>query len=105
MGIPYIQIDLWLIILVIVSVVAFLAFAVIYGIRAHRQQVSVGREELIGKVAEVATEMEPKGIVRIYGEQWAATLEKGRAEPGEEVIITKVEGLKLRVTKKEQGGD
>ncbi len=104
MGIPYIQIDLWLIILVIVSVVAFLAFAVIYGIRAHRQQVFAGREELIGKVAEVTTEMEPKGMVRIEGEQWAATLEKGRAEPGEEVIITKVEGLKLRVTKKEQGG-
>jgi membrane-bound serine protease (ClpP class) len=105
MSIPYIQIDLWLIILVIVAVVAFVAFATIYGVRAHRQQVSVGREELIGKVAEVATEMEPRGMVRIYGEQWAAILEKGKAEPGEEVIITKVEGLKLRVTKKEQGGD
>jgi membrane protein implicated in regulation of membrane protease activity len=45
--------------------------------------------------------MEPKGMVRIEGEQWAAILEKGRAEPGEEVTITKVEGLKLRVTKKE----
>ena len=101
MSIPYMHIDLWLIILVIVAVVAFLAFAIIYGIRAHQQQVSVGREELIGKVAEVTTEMEPKGMVRISGEQWTATLEKGKAEPGEEVIITKVEGLRLRVTKKD----
>lgn len=101
MGIPYIQIDLWLIILVVVSVVAFLAFAIVYGIRAHQQQVSAGREELIGKVAEVTAAMEPKGMVHISGEQWTAILDKGRAEPGEEVLITKVEGLKLRVTKKE----
>jgi len=101
MSIPYIQIDPWLIILAIVAVVAFIAFAAIYGIRAHRQQVSAGREELIGKVAEVATALEPKGIVRIYGEQWTAILEKGNAKPGEEVLITKVEGLKLRVTKQE----
>ena len=60
-----------------------------------------GREELIGKTAEATTEMEPKGIVFIQGERWAAILDKGRVEPGEEVIITKVEGLKLRVTKKE----
>jgi len=101
MRIPYIQIDLWFIILVIVVVVASLVFVIIYGIRAHRQQVSAGREDLIGKVAEVATAMEPKGMVRVEGEQWAAILDKGRAEPGEEVIITKVEGLKLRVTNKE----
>ncbi len=101
MSIPYVQIDLWLVILVIVTVVAFIVFVIIYGIRAHQQQVSAGREELIGRVAEVTALMEPKGMVRIEGEQWAAILEKGRAEPGEEVFITKVEGLKLRVTKKE----
>ena len=101
MSIPYIQIDLWLIILVIVAVVAFLALVIIYGIRAHQQQISAGREDLIGRVAEVTAPMEPKGMVRIEGEQWAAVLEKGKAEPGEEVIITKVEGLKLRVAKKD----
>jgi len=101
MSIPYIEIDLWFIILVIVAVVASLVFVIIYGIRAHQQKVSAGREELIGRVAEVTVPMEPKGTVRIEGEQWAAILEKGRAEPGEEVTITKVEGLKLRVTKKD----
>jgi membrane-bound ClpP family serine protease len=98
---PYIEIDLWLIILVIVAAVAFTVFVIIYGIRAHQQKVSAGREDLVGRVAEVTTEMEPKGMVRIEGEQWAAILEKGWAEPGEEVTITKVEGLKLRVTKNE----
>jgi len=91
----------WLIIVVAIVFIAFLAFTVFFGIRAHRQQVLAGREELIGKTAEVTTVMEPKGIVFIQGERWAAILDKGRVEPGEEVIITKIEGLKLRVSKKE----
>ena len=41
-----------------------------------------------------------KGIVLVEGERWTAILDKGRAEPEEEVIITKVEGLKLWVAKK-----
>ena len=45
--------------------------------------------------------MKPKGTVFIDGERWTAISEKGRMEPGEEVIITKVDGLKLYVTKKE----
>jgi membrane-bound serine protease (ClpP class) len=91
----------WLIIIVVIVFIVFVAFTVVFGIRAHRQQVLAGREELIGKTAEATTEMEPKGIVLIQGERWAAILDKGRVEPGEEVTITKVEGLKLRVTKKE----
>jgi len=81
--------------------VAFFAFAVQRSIRAHRHQASAGREELVGKIAEVKIALEPKGIVFIEGERWTAISEKGRAEPGEEVIVTKVDGLKLWVTKKE----
>jgi membrane-bound serine protease (ClpP class) len=91
----------WLIAIISIVIAAFLAFATIWGIRAHRQQAFAGREELIGKTAEVKTVMKPKGTVFIEGERWAAISEKGRMEPGEEVIITKVDGLKLWVTKKE----
>jgi len=91
----------WLIITLAVIVIGFLLFAIVYGVRAHRQQALGGKEELIGKVAEVKTILDPKGTVFVHGENWAAILDKGRAEPGEEVVITKVEGLKLRVTKKE----
>ncbi len=95
------KIDPWLIVIVAIGIVAFLALTIVYGVRAHRQQVSAGREELVGKTAEVVTVMNPKGTVFIQGERWVATSDQGRVEPGEEVIITKVEGLKLRVTKKE----
>ena len=64
------QIDPWLIIVITIALVAFTAVA------------------------------EPKGTVFVQGEQWTAISEKGRVDPGQEVIITKVDGLKLYVTKK-----
>ena len=89
-----------LIAIIVIGGAVFLAIAIIWGVRAHRRQVSAGREELIGKTAEVKIVMEPKGIVFIQGESWTAILETGRAEPGEEVVITRVDGLRLYVTKK-----
>ncbi len=90
-------------IITIVSIViaAFLAIAIIWGIRAHRRQVSAGREELVGRTAVVVVTLEPKGVVFVEGERWTAISEKGRVEPEEEVTITKVDGLKLWVIKKE----
>jgi len=98
-------IELWLIIVLIIAgiicVVAFLAVTIIWGIRAHRLKVSAGREDLIGRTAEVKVCLEPKGVVFVEDERWSAVSESGRVEPGEEVTITKVEGLKLYVTKKQ----
>ena len=94
------QVDLWLIIVLAICIIAFLAFVINRGIRAHRRQASAGREDLIGKTAEVKIALEPKGVVSIQGERWTAISETGRVEPEEEVIITKVDGLKLYVTKK-----
>ena len=92
--------DPWLIAIIVASLAIFLALAIIWGLRAHRQQISAGREELIGMIAEVETAVAPRGTVFIQGERWTAISEKGRMEPGEEVIITKVDGLKMWVTKK-----
>ena len=99
-GGPLFQIDPWLIAVVVVLVTAFFAFAIQRIIRAHRRQASTGREELVGKTAVVKVALDPEGMVLFKGERWTAVSEKGRVKPGEEVIITKVEGLKLYVTKK-----
>jgi membrane-bound serine protease (ClpP class) len=93
--------DAWLIVVIVICGAALIAFVVQRVVRAHQKQVSAGREELLGKTAEVETVLDPKGIVLIEGERWAAISEKGRVKPGEEVIVTKVDGLKLRVVKKE----
>ena len=93
--------DPWLVAIIIICVIAFLAVTVIWGIRAHRFQIGAGREELIGKTAEVKEALEPKGTVFVEGERWSAISETGRVEPGEEVTIIKVDGLRLYVTKKQ----
>ncbi len=90
----------WGIVIIIIGTAAFLAIAIIWGIRAHRRQVSAGREELVGKIAVVKEALEPKGVVFVEGERWTATSETGRVEPEEEVTITRVDGLKLWVKKK-----
>ena len=90
--------------IIVIGIAVFLAVTIIWGIRAHRHQVSAGREELVGKIAEVKIALEPKGVVFIQGERWKAIAEKGRVESGEEVVITRVEGLKLWVTKKKFKG-
>jgi len=91
----------WMIVVIVVVVVAFLVFTVIWSVRAHQRKVSAGKEELVGRTAVVEIALEPKGVVLVEGERWTAIADKGRVEPEEEVIITKVDGLKLRVTKKE----
>ena len=95
------QVDPWVIVLVIICIIAFIAVTIIWGILAHRRKVSAGREELVGRIAEVKTALEPKGVVFIEGERWTAVSEEGRVEPGEEVTINRVDSLKLYVTKKQ----
>jgi membrane-bound serine protease (ClpP class) len=77
-----------------------IAFIIYHALRAHRRQPTTGREELIGKRAVVKSVLEPEGTVLHQGELWKAVLDEDRAELGEEVTITKFDGLKLYVTKK-----
>jgi len=58
---------------------------------------------MIGKIAIAKTPLDPTGTVLTQGELWTAASEGGRVAPGEEVIITKVEELKLWVAKKSKG--
>ena len=82
---------------VIGSIAAFIIYRVV---RTHQQQPTTGREELKGKTAIVKVALNPEGTILYKGELWTATIDQGEAKPGEEVIITKTEGLKLYVTKK-----
>ncbi len=103
--VPYIdyanlfQIDPWLIVIGAIATAAFLVITIVLVIRAHRRQVSAGTEDLIGKTAEVKTALNPRGTVLIEGELWMAVPEDCQAEPGDEVVITKVDRLKVWVTK------
>lgn len=93
-------IDPWLLAVIIIVVVICLYFVVLWSVRAHRRKIAAGKEELIGKTAVVVTTLNPKGMVLVEGERWTAVIDKGRAVPEEEVVITRVDGLKLVVSKK-----
>ena len=95
------QINPWLIVASAIVVTAILVFAVTKVVQAHRRQSFTGREELAGKVATVKAALQPEGMVLFKGERWTAVSEEGRIEPGEEVVIEKVEGLKLYVIKRQ----
>jgi len=90
----------WLIVVVALIIAVLLVFVVIWSVRAHQRKVSAGKEDLVGRTAVVEVTLEPKGIVLVEGERWTAIVDNDRVEPEEEVIITKVDGLKLMVTKK-----
>jgi membrane-bound serine protease (ClpP class) len=102
-GGPLFQIDPWLIAVVAILIAAFFAFVIQRVVRIYRRQATTGKEELVGKTAVVKVALEPEGMVLIKGERWTAISEKGKVRPGEEVIITRVDGLKLYVTKKQKG--
>ncbi len=91
----------WLFALIIILIIIFIVVAVLLTLRTYRQKVAAGRENLVGRTAVVEAALKPTGMVLVDGEHWTARLDTGHAGPGEEVIITKVAGLKLYVTRKE----
>ena len=102
---PLFQINPGLIAGVVIAVAAFFILVIAAIVRTHRRPQQTGREAMVGSVAVVRTPLEPKGTVFVHGERWEATLDEGKAEPGEEVVITEVDGLRLKVTKKKiEGG-
>jgi len=87
------------IIIAIVLAVALIIFVIYAIVKGQRRKLSAGIEDMIGKEAVVQTALNPKGTVLAEGELWTAIAEDSKIEPGEEVTITKVQGLKLWVTK------
>jgi membrane-bound serine protease (ClpP class) len=100
-GGPLFQISPWLIAIVVIFAGGLFAFIINRVISAHRRRATTGKEELIGNTAVVKVALEPEGTVLLKGERWKAVSESEWVEPEEEVFITKVDGLKLWVTKKQ----
>ncbi len=90
------------IIIAIVFVVAVIVSVIYAIVKAQRRKLATGTEEMIGKEAVAQTSLNPRGTVLAEGELWTAIAKGDKIEPGEEVIITKVEGLKLWVAKKSE---
>jgi len=101
---PAMEINRGLIAVVTILIAACIAFIVGAVVRGQRRRIETGAEGLIGRVAIAKTALAPKGTVLVDGELWKAEADDGKIEPGEEVTITKVEGLKLSVTQRKIKG-
>jgi len=99
---PALEVNRVLIAVVSVIVTAFFVFVIGAVIRGQKRKPATGSEGLIGEVGVVAKKLSPKGKVLVNGERWVANIDEGEVDIGQEVIITKVDGLKLEVSKKKE---
>jgi len=97
---PGVEVDKRLIAGVTVGFTAFAIFVLGAIIRGQRRRKATGAEGMVGEIAIAKTPLDPTGTVLAEGELWTATSENGPVAPGEQVIITKVEQLKLWVKRK-----
>ncbi|MBI2856711.1 MAG: nodulation protein NfeD [Chloroflexi bacterium] len=94
------QVNLGLVVAVVVAISAFFVFVIAAVVRGQRRKAVTGREGLVGQTATVVTPLAPHGVVLVEGERWAATAAGQSIEAGEEVVVDRLEGLTLFVSKK-----
>ena len=99
-GSVLLEINWWLAIPLMVVVLALVVFIVLRVVHTYHIKAATGKEDMEGKTAIVKKTIDPEGIVLYQGELWNAISKTGRIDPGEEVIIEKVDGLWLQVAKK-----
>jgi len=95
---PDFQVSKWLIYGLAAGIGAFFLFVVTSIIRVRRQP-AVVTTTLVGRQAVARSPLDPTGMVFLEGEYWSATVEEGRVEPGERVVVTGMHGLRLIVSK------
>ncbi len=97
---PFFKLSLPVIVIATGLTVIFFLIVIGFTIKAHKRKPVSGAEGLIGLEGVAKTELAPKGTVFVRGEWWNAESEGEVIKKGEEIIVTKVKGLRLVVKKK-----
>ena len=97
---PGVEVNRGLIAGVTIAIAAFAIFVIGAIVRGQKRRKATGSEGMLGKTAIAKTPLAPTGTVLAQGELWTAIAENDRIAKGEEVVINKVEELKLWVTRK-----
>ncbi len=100
---PEFQVSRWLVIGMAGTLGAFVLFIVVNIVRIRTMPAQVGVETMIGQRAVARSLLNPNGFVVMDGEIWSAEAD----EPiplGESVVVTEVQGLKLKVKRSPQEG-
>jgi len=78
---------------------AFFIFAIGMGLRAQRRKPTTGVEGIIGEKGKAISELNPDGQVLVHGEIWNATSLEGKIKSGTEILVERIENLRLTVRK------
>jgi membrane-bound serine protease (ClpP class) len=90
---PY-HVSLPLVISLAVTIGGLWAFGLTKAVQARRQPISVGPDEIVGRIGEVRS----GGLVAVRGELWKARGPEGeQLHPGQQVEVAGIEGLVLDV--------
>lgn len=95
---PVVKVSLRVIIMATAATAAFFIFALGMAFKAHRSQVTTGKEGMIGELGTAFTNLSPNGQVHVHGEIWEAT-SKESVSKGEPVKVVAVHGMRIRVEK------
>ncbi len=99
---PFMRVSLAVIIPSVLATAAFFVFAVGMGIRAQRRRVTTGSEGLVGELGVARTEILGDGTVFVRGELWSARSDE-QVAPGDAVEVLAVEGMRVKVRRRERG--
>ncbi len=102
--VPGYRVDWWAMGTVVVFWTAMFTFAFRAVVKAHRRPVLAGVEGLVGAEGVAKTELAPRGIVLVGGEDWNAEADPPPVNLGEKVEVLEVKGLTLRVRRLLQKG-
>ncbi|MEX0800121.1 MAG: nodulation protein NfeD [Dehalococcoidia bacterium] len=96
------QVSKWLLFSLAAAMGAIVVFVFVNIVRIRLAPVQVGMETVVGKNAVVRSALDPTGFVFFDGELWTADSEEGKIDEGERVVITEVQGLRLKVRREAQ---
>ncbi|MCD6310087.1 MAG: hypothetical protein J7M18_05195 [Candidatus Eremiobacteraeota bacterium] len=93
---------IFIIALIGLAVLVIIIGAFVLAFKPRKEPIQIGKEEMIDKIGEVKTTLDPKGEVFLGGELWKARSISGKIEKGESVRVKKIKGLTLIVEKSEE---
>jgi len=98
-ALPRLAVSPWLIAGMTAMIASFFVFVVTKVVQTQRERVTSGAAGLIGQQGVALTELAPRGLVRLRGEEWTAEAldPEGPIPRGSAVEVVEVKGVTLKV--------
>ena len=95
---PYMSVSWSLISAAVLTLGAFIVFALSFAIKAQTRKPTTGKEGLVGERGKVHKDIDPEGSVYVHGEYWDAMSDEPIMK-GENVEVVGVDNLTIKVRK------